>query len=277
MTWPIIARKDFEDAIRSRIYWVSVAMFAILTALMVSVAKFLPGTNATAAVGLGVATEFAGILVPIVALVAAYLSVAGEREGGAIKILLGLPPSRGDVVLGKLVGRSGVVLLGTVAGFGFAGLAASLIYGSLPLGVFLWITGLTGVLALAFVAVAVGISAATATRARAMGAAIGVYLLFAVMWDFVPYGLHFLVYGSPPGVELPAWYFLVERLSPPGAYGQAVGHVLGSQGGVAPPLAARLGGEVPAYLGSSTLVAVFATWIVVPILLGYIRFRRVDL
>lgn len=278
MSWPTIARKDFEDAVRSRFYWAAVAAFSLLTAVLVGVAKFLPGAEATAALGLGIATEFAGILVPIIALIAAYLSIAGERENGSIKVLLGLPPSRADVVLGKLVGRLGVVLLGVVAGFVLSGVTAFAVYGELPVGAFLSITALTGVLALAFVAVAVGISAATATRARAMAASIGVYLLFTVMWDFIPYGVHVAVYGRPPGATVPAWYFLVERLSPPGAYGQAIGRILSADGGgMTPPLTARIDGALPAYLGDGALVVIFASWIALPVLLGYLRFRRADL
>ena len=51
-------------------------------------------------------------LLPIVALVATYMAIAGERESGGVKFLLGLPNSRRDVFLGKLASRLGVVTAG---------------------------------------------------------------------------------------------------------------------------------------------------------------------
>jgi hypothetical protein len=49
----------------------------------------------------GLAGVGGALLIPLAALVAAYLSIAGERESGSIKFALSLPISRGDLVLGK--------------------------------------------------------------------------------------------------------------------------------------------------------------------------------
>jgi len=66
------------------------------------------------------------------ALIAAYLAIAGERESGSLKLLLGLPPSRGEVLVGKFLGRSGVVAIGLVLGFLVSGVVTVAIYGGLP-------------------------------------------------------------------------------------------------------------------------------------------------
>ncbi|MFB6132253.1 MAG: ABC transporter permease, partial [Halanaeroarchaeum sp.] len=131
MSIVVVARKEFADAVRSRTIWGIVAVIAVMTSVAMAVTAFVPGgANVFSAVG--GASQFAGILVPIMALVAAYLSIAGERESGSIKILLGLPPTRGEVLVGKFVGRSLVVIVGIVAGFAVASVVAVAMYGGVP-------------------------------------------------------------------------------------------------------------------------------------------------
>lgn len=277
MTWAVIAGKEFTDAVRARVLWALVAVIGLLTGGLTALTRFLPGIEPDPLVALGAASEFAAILVPILALVAAYLAVAGERESGSLKVLLGLPPSRGEVLLGKFLGRSAVVAVGLVLGFVVAGVATALAYGDLPVARFAGITALTVVLGLAFVGLAVGISAATATRARAMTVSIAVYLVFVLLWDVVPQGLYFLVNGSPPGAVVPAWFLALETASPPGAYSALVATVLGAGTPDLPGLAARLGGPLPFYLQPWFQAVVLGLWTVVPLGLGYRRFERADL
>ncbi|WP_158056342.1 ABC transporter permease subunit [Halorussus halophilus] len=286
MSWAVVARKDFEDAVRSRMLWGIVALFAGLIALSVFVPSLL-SDDLSVITGYGVATEFAKTLVPITALVAAYLAIAGERESGSIKILLGAPHSRSDVTLGKLVGRSGVVVVGVVAGFLVAGAVGALVYGELPVIKFLSVTALTALLGVAFVGIAVGISAATSTRSRAMALAIGVFFVFALLWDLVSLGLTYLRTGSlpVPGATVPAWQLLVERLNPSAAFGQLVNSVLeagsnaatGQAGGQAGGIAAQVSGPVPFYLQDWFMFVLLAAWVVVPVVLGHLRFQRTDL
>lgn len=277
MTWVVIARKEFTDAVRARVLWGLVAVIGLLTGGLTALTRFLPGIEPDPLVALGAATEFAAILVPILALVAAYLAVAGERESGSLKVLLGLPPSRGEVLLGKFLGRSAVVAVGLVLGFAVAGVVTALAYGGLPVAMFSTITALTVALGLAFVGLAVGISAATATRARAMTGSIAVYLVFVLLWDIVPQGLYFLVNGSPPGAVVPGWFLVLETASPSGAYSALVGTVLGVGTPDLPGLAARLGGPLPFYLQPWFQAVVLGLWTVVPLGLGYRRFQRADL
>ncbi|MFC7046335.1 ABC transporter permease [Halobacteriaceae archaeon GCM10025711] len=266
MNWLVVARKDFADAVRSRMLWSITAIFTVMIAGTVVLPQFIPETEPTAAMGLGIAAEFAGMLVPITALVAAYLAIAGERESGSIKLLLGLPPSRGEVVVGKLVGRAGVVALAVLASFAVAGVATAGLYGSLPVTEFLLVTGLTLFLGVTFVSVAIGISSATSTRSRAMTFAVGVYLVVSLLWDLIPQGLYLALVGGFPTPPHPEWFLVIQRLSPSSAYSAGV--------------AASLIPEVatgPAYLGLPFTLAVMTAWTLVPLALGYLWFRRADL
>ncbi|MFC7174984.1 ABC transporter permease [Haloplanus litoreus] len=114
--WLTIARKEFADALRSRMIWGIVVIIAVMTSLSAGISLLIPDVEGGAEMAIGGASQFAGLLVPIMALIAAYLAIAGERESGSLKVILGLPPSRGEVLLGKFLGRSGVVAIGLALG-----------------------------------------------------------------------------------------------------------------------------------------------------------------
>jgi ABC-2 type transport system permease protein len=274
MTWSTIARKEFDDALRSRMLWAIVALIAAMTSLSAALSLLVPELDGGAEMAVGGASQFAGLLVPIMALVAAYLAIAGERESGSMKVLLGLPPSRGEVLLGKFLGRGGVVTIGLVLGFTVSGVVTLALYGELPLAAFVGTTALTAALGVAFVGIAVGISALSATRARAMTVSIAAYLGLTLLWDLLPNAVHLLVTGAMPGAVVPAWFLLLQSLSPTGAYNALVQFLL--LGG-ATAIEARIGGPAPGFLHPAVFVAVLLCWTVLPLLVGYARFRRADL
>jgi len=282
VSWRVVARKDFADAVRSRMLWAIVGLFALLMGVSALVPSLIDSGGP--ATGYGFAADLAETLVPITALVAAYLAIAGERESGSIKILLGAPHSRADVTFGKLAGRAGVVVAGVLAGFLVAGVVALVTYGELAAGEFVSVALLTAALGLAFVGIAVGISAATGTRSRAMALAVGVFFVFALLWDLVPLALTYLRTGglSELGGSVPAWQLLVQQLNPSQAFGQLVDAALGSgaaQGGVGQgnAMTGRVAGSTPFYLEDWFMLVILGGWTVLPVLLGHLRFRNADL
>ncbi|MFB6178596.1 MAG: ABC transporter permease subunit [Halorientalis sp.] len=277
MSWRVIARREFDDAVRSRLLWGLVAVVAVMIALTATVPMLLPAMDGSALLGLGAASEFAAMLVPIVALVAAYLAIAGERESGSLRLLLGLEPTRRTVVVGKFLGRSAVVVVGLGLGFLLASAVTWFVYGALPLLAYLAVLVLTVGLGVVFVGIAVGISAATATRARAMTLGIASYLGLALLWDLIPQGAHLVVEGGPPSGTVPAWFLLLEGLSPSGAYSTLVTRALGATGADIPGTAARIGGDVPPYLAWWVFAAILVIWTLLPLLAGYWTFERSDL
>jgi ABC-type transport system involved in multi-copper enzyme maturation permease subunit len=272
--WLTIARKEFDDALRSRLIWGIVLIIAVMTSLSAGISLLVPELEGGADMAIGGASQFAGLLVPIMALIAAYLAVAGERESGSLKVLLGLPPSRGEVLLGKFLGRGGVVAIGLTLGFVVSGIVTAALYGELPLVSFAGTTALTVFLGVSFVGIAIGISAITATRARAMTLAITAYLGLTLLWDLAPNAVHVLITGEMPGSVVPAWFLLLQGLSPSGAYNVLVQRLLL---GVGTGVEARIGGPAPSYLDPAVFVAILVAWTVVPLLVGYLSFRQADL
>ncbi|WP_458204640.1 ABC transporter permease [Haladaptatus sp. NG-SE-30] len=274
MSWAVVARKDFEDAVRSKMLWAITALFVLFTGGTVFALDGIMELNKTSA--LQMLTLPAGLIIPITALVAAYLAIAGERESGSIKLLLGLPHTRLDVVLGKLLGRTAVVTVAIGAAFVVTAGVLALLYGFVSLGDYLLLLLLTALFGATFVAIAVGISAATATRGRAMAAAVAVFVAFQILWDYVPMGVYYLAEGAiPSGGPLPAWYYLVLTLNPKNAYTMASGLFLPET--PAGSFAGRIVGEIPFYLEDWFGLVVLLAWFAVPVMLGYLRFERVDL
>lgn len=277
MSWGVIASKEFEDAVRSRLLWGVVAFVAVMVSVTFLVPMVVPALDTGVLAALGGASEFASLLVPVVSLVAAYLAVAGERESGSLRLLLGLEPSRWAVVLGKFLGRSAVVVVGLAAGFVLAGVVAWAVYGSVPLAAFAGVVALTAALGVAFVGIAIGISAATATRARAMTIGIGVYLALSLLWDLVPQGAHLAAFGAPPGQPVPAWFVFLQGASPSGAYSALVMNVIHAVEPSYPAATAGIEGAVPFFVEWWSFAAILVAWTLVPVLVGGYVFGRADL
>ena len=275
MSTLVVARKEFADAVRSRTLWGIVGIIAVMTSLAIAVSAFVPGeTDVYAAIG--GAAQFAGLLVPIMALVAAYLAIAGERESGSIKILLGLPPSRGAVLVGKFIGRSLVVVVGIVVGFAIAAIIAVAIFGTVPAVAFGSVTLLSAALGVAFVGIAIGISAATATRARAMTYGVSVYLLLTLLWDLFPEIVRMVVGGTTEAGGIAAWYIFLTILSPTGAFNGLVREILARETGT-PGVGFGLAGGTPFYLEPAAMAVILVMWTIVPLGAGYLWFRAADL
>lgn len=201
MSWQVVARKDFEDSIRSRWLQGLTALFVGLVSLIAIVSLRLSTGGETistnALLGANFMNLLSGTLVPLIALVIAYSAVSGERESGSLKLLLSLPHSRADVVFGKVAGRAAA--LSTAIGVGFVVPAVIFAVGPLQLDVltYLGYTLLVALLVSVFVAIAVGWSAAAPSQRIALGGAIGLYFLFVPFWDAIRIPLQ-LAMGSLP-------------------------------------------------------------------------------
>jgi ABC-2 type transport system permease protein len=222
-----------------------------------------------------------GLLLPIVALVASYMAIAGERESGGVKFLLGLPNSRRDVFLGKLASRLGVVTVGVAFMFTTATVMAVARNGALPLGVVAGLFAVSLLYTAVFVAVAVALSAIVAQRSRAIAAAVGSYFVLVMLYvipgvsvALVVRFVHQTLLGFEPNVDL---YNAVLYTSPLIAYRKAMNLVVPAQFERRVLQRASEGDVLPAYLGDEVSLLVFAVWLAVPLALGYWRFEGADL
>lgn len=268
MNWTAVARKDFRDATRSDAL-LAVTVLSVLSMVAVStgfvVVERRPTFDALL-VFLGTLTQW---LVPVAALVVAQGSVVGEQRDGTVKVLLGLPLSRRDVLLGKFVGRATAVTLAVLAGFAVNAGVVVVLYDAVDPTTYLAFAASTVLLGVAFTGVAVGVSATTTSPVRAVALVVGAFVAFLFVWDLVPVAVHVAVEGSVPGNRhLPAWFYLVQRLNPKNAYQALLVDLF-------PALMPRAPAG-PAYLSRTATVGILLGWVAVPLVAGYYRFRRVD-
>jgi len=295
MTWADVAGKDFRDAVRSP--WVSrlTALYVVAFPVYIVFAFYLgwiplPSatnlTNEASALFIIGFREVSVWIVPAIAIVMAYASITDERDSGSIKVLLSLPHSRRDLVLGKILGRSGVVVVPVAIGLLFGGL---FLYGSgrpVVLMDYLFFSSMTLLLAIAFTTLAVGLSAFMGSNRRAIFASFGVYVLFVFLWKPVLLATGFAlvreVLTVALGITLTGKQVFdvenfVQLLNPVGAYKDLVGiQVLG--GGIVYSVYHAEGyGPVPFYLTHNFSIIVMFGWMVLSSALGVWQLGRIDL
>ncbi len=241
--------------------------------------------------GRGCSGEPRSVLLPVVALVASYLAIAGERESGGIKFLLSLPNTRRDVFLGKLASRLGIVAAGVCFMYIAAISVALTRHGALPAAVVFGTMLVTVVYGATFVSVAVSMSAAAASKSRAIAGAFGSYFVLVILYVFpvvqIPTmvrWVHTTILGAEPNPDL---YNAVQYTSPYLAYRKATNLVLpadqrqrvfySSLPEDFDPETMSFDAQLPVYLQDEFSVLVLAFWLVVPLAAGYWLFERSDL
>jgi len=271
--WRPVAAKDVRDAIRSRTILLLTLLFAAL----------FVGTAAIAIVGgdepfgafLDVGVPVVVFLVPVVAFGVAYKAILNERRTRTIVLALSLPHSRWDMVVGTLVGRALVLSLPIVAGLAVAGALLATVGGAPgELASLLLFAVPTLLYAYAFLGFALGLSSSTASSRRVTLAAIGSWVVFVSFWRQLVSVLVMLLFRFRAEAydSLPDWAVLLQLLSPTEAYLFLLdGLEAFSAGGVADM-------DAPPWFATRFLaVTILLAWIVVPVLLGYRRFRRVEI
>jgi len=278
-----VAKKDFRGARRSRSLWAVATVLGAITALLGYSYEAYQATPAESFRGLfSQLVLLLMLLLPIVALVASYMSIAGEREGGGVKFLLSVPNTRRDVFVGKYLSRLGIVSAGVVFMFLTATVGGFARNGVVEIGLVLGLLATTLLYGGVFVSIAVAVSAAVAARSRAIAAAVGSYFVLVLL--FVVPGLsvfmlaqwvHRTLLGFEPNLDL---YNAVTYVSPLTAYRKATNAFFPDEMEQRVfQRAADSSGELPVYLSEDVSLVVFAVWLVVPLLVGYMRFRGADL
>jgi ABC-2 type transport system permease protein len=296
MSWRVVARKEFRDAIRSRWLWALTVVFVVFSAGAAGIYVLLNSQGQTELTSLGLVFFLlspAGILVPVIGLVVSYKAVAGERESGSLKLLLGLPHTRLDVVLGKVVGRTAVTAVAVTVGFAVTAVVALLGFSEFSASTYLGFVALTMLLALTYISIGVGISSLVSTTSRALASAVVFFVVFELLWGVLVLLLHWLstlVTGGsfdPVGYTQLDWTAFLLTLAPGTAFSRAISMFLPASpdeiatGGVSVGAgagdAAAAGGSDPFFTAAWFGVVVLLAWIVVMLTLGYRRFNGADL
>lgn len=279
MSVEVIAKKDFEDAVRSRWLLGLATLFALFTSALMALGAFVlasEGNTFSSSTVLsfmngGIVTWF----VPLIALVVAYGSIVGERESGSLKLLLSLPHSRADMVFGKVIGRTAAVGVPLFFGFLVPALVAALGPLEFALIEYVGYILLMIVLAAMFVSIAVGFSASTGSSPLAVAGAVGTYFLFNVVFAGAQGAIPFLfgLGGKPEWLPISVddLTLLLRLVNPNGTFKLVASEFLG---GTLLASGAEAGRQISTEIAAITMIV---AWILIPPLLGLIRFEQQDL
>lgn len=269
----IIAWREIRQGLRNR--WVIGA--SVLLAVFGLCLSFL-GSAPVGSVGAsGLAVTLVSLsslgifLLPLIALLVSYDALVGEFERGTMLLLLTYPVTRGQIVVGKFAGHVAILGFATVVGFGIAGLVAATIGEGEDTEVwraFAAMIGASVLLGAAFVALGYVISAFARERATAAGLAIGLWLLFVVIYDLALLGA--LVADREGIVMTPSVFRVLLVINPADVYRL---FNLGDLAG-ASELTGMAGIGAGAGLGADVLLPILAAWVIVPLGFATLLFRR---
>ncbi len=187
----ILAGKELREGFRNR--WV-LATTLLLAALALTLA--LLGSAPTGTVGANrldvVTVSLASLtifLVPLIALLLSHDAIAGEAERGTLLLLLAYPVGRAAVILGKFLGQLAILAFATTFGYGAAALAVGWNLGAAAWGAFAAMVAASILLGGVFLALGILASTLVRQRSTAGGIAIGLWLLFVILYDMAFLGL----------------------------------------------------------------------------------------
>ncbi|HSD59279.1 MAG TPA: ABC transporter permease subunit [Burkholderiales bacterium] len=201
----VIAGKEFWDRIRN--WWV-LAVALVFTVFALVIAYF--GSAQAGTVGFrGIEITIASLvslviyLVPLIALILGFDAIVGERERGSLDLLLSLPITRFELLLGKFLGLSAALGFSTVAGFGLVGVILSYKLDTAALFHYAGFMASNILLGMAFLSLAVTVSVLAPDRTRASGAAIAVWFFFVLVFDLLLLGALVVTGGEVGGQVFP--------------------------------------------------------------------------
>ena len=186
-----IAAKEFRDRMRNR--WV-LAVALVFTVFSLVIAYF--GGAQQGAVGFrSIEFTIASLvslviyLIPLIALLLGFDAIVGERERGSLDLLLSLPITRLELLLGKYLGLAAALALSTLAGFGMVAVLLSRQMSWASMYHYFGFMLSSVLLGLAFLSLAVLLSVLARDRTRASGLAIATWFFFVLVFDLVLLGV----------------------------------------------------------------------------------------
>jgi len=200
-----IAGKEFWDRIRNR--WV-LAVAIVFTVFALVIAYFgsaQQGTIGFRSIEFTIASLVSLViyLIPLIALVLGFDAIVGERERGSLDLLLSMPITRFELLLGKYLGLAGALAFSTIAGFGLVAVVLASEMSTEALFHYFGFMFSSVLLGMAFLSIAVMLSVFATDRTRASGLAIAMWFFFVLIFDLLLLGALVVTGGSYGGEIFP--------------------------------------------------------------------------
>jgi ABC-type transport system involved in multi-copper enzyme maturation permease subunit len=223
----------------------------------------------------GTVMSISVILIPIIAIMLGYSTIAGEAESGSLYVVLSYPVRRSEVLLGKFIGLGFVIVVSCIIGFGAGGVIIAATVGTGSGFGFLIFIGLTILIGLLYLALTIMASAFSKRKVTALASGIIIFF-WAMIYGMIIMGIYLGTGGSiddfiSGSIEYPDWLWKSIVLSPGDMYQMASMQAFGIN---------QMFGftiDVPEYMSLEFLLGVMLIWTIVPMILAYIFFKRRDI
>ncbi|MDH5612890.1 MAG: ABC transporter permease [Gammaproteobacteria bacterium] len=266
--------KELRDGLRNR--WIAAAIIVLGTlALVLSMLGSAPtGSIRASALDITVISlaSLSVYLIPLIALMLSFDALVGEFERGTMMLLLTYPVTRWQVIMGKFLGHVSILFIAIFAGYGGAILIMILLNEGITEGWQAYGVMMASSLVLGAIFIALGylVSVSVKERATAAGAAIGLWLVFVVLYDLMLFGALLLDQSQVIGQEL---FSALMLASPTDAY-----RILNLSLFEGVSQAAGIAGVASgAGLSNVLLVVVMLLWVIVPLASTLLLFQRREL
>lgn len=273
MLWTL-ALKELRDGLRNR--WIAAAIIVLGTlALALSLLGSAPtGSVRASALDITVISlaSLSVYLIPLIALMLSFDALVGEFERGTMMLLLTYPVTRWQVIMGKFLGHVMILFIAIVAGYGGAILLMTLLTGGSTEGWQAYAVMMASSLLLGAIFIALGylVSVLVRERATAAGAAIGLWLIFVVLYDLLLFGVLLLDEGQLLGQQLFASLMLISPTDTYRILNLSLFEGVSQAAGIA-------GVASGAGLSSTLLLSVLLLWVIAPLMATLLVFQRREL
>lgn len=280
----VVAKKEYLENVRNA--WI-LAVGGALLALTLAASLFASLGDVGAGVGfaplvrsLVAMQSVSGFLIPILALMLGFGTLAGERESGSLALLVAQPLTRAEILFGKALGLWGVLATAVLGGVGVGGAVILARTGAggdavVALLLFLVETLLWGA---AWTAITMLVSAWFQRRGTAIAGGVLVWFLFSVLWGILTVVLLFVSVGAslranPGDIRIPGWFILLQVLNPNNVYSGLLALTIPGYDDSIRSLGQEL---IPETYNAFVFAAAMAAWIALPLLGAYALFARRD-
>ncbi|MCW8900853.1 MAG: ABC transporter permease [Gammaproteobacteria bacterium] len=273
MIW-ILALKELRDGLRNR--WIASAILLLATlAIVLSLMGSAPtGSVKVSALDITVINlaSLSVYLIPLIALMLSFDALVGEFERGTMLLLLTYPVTRWQVIMGKFAGHVLILFIAIFAGYGLALLFMVVMSGGDFAGWQAYFTMMTSSLLLGAVFVALGylVSVLVKERATAIGSAMGLWLIFVVLYDLLLFGALLLDKQQVIGQKLFSTLMLISPTDSYRILNLSMSEGVSQSAGIA-GIASNAG------MSTELLLSVMLLWVIIPLTTTLYLFQRREL
>ena len=273
MIW-ILALKELRDGLRNR--WIAAAIILLAAlAIVLSLMGSAPtGSVKVSALDITVINlaSLSVYLIPLIALMLSFDALVGEFERGTMLLLLTYPVTRWQVIMGKFLGHVLILFVAIFAGYGGALLFMVMMGGGSLDGWQAYFMMMTSSLLLGAVFIALGyfVSVLAKERATAIGSAIGLWLVFVVLYDLILFGALLLDKQQVIGQKLFSTLMLISPTDSYRILNLSMFDGVSQSAGMA-GLASNAG------MSSGLLFSVILIWVIIPLTATLYIFQQREL